>query len=71
MREQLEQRVSELRAEQQKGQQMLAELEAKQAELQQTVLRISGAIQVLEELLAAPSEQNGLVPTASGSATTP
>jgi chromosome segregation ATPase len=55
MREQLEQRVSELRAEQQKGQQMLAELEAKQAELQQTLLRISGAIQVLEELLASPA----------------
>ena len=47
VREQLEQRVGELRAEQQKGQQMLAELEAKQAELRQTLLRISGAIQVL------------------------
>ena len=42
VREQLEQRVGELRAEQQKGQQVLAELEAKQAELRQTLLRISG-----------------------------
>ncbi len=67
MREQLEQRLSELKAEQQKGQQVLAELEAKQAELHQTVLRISGAIQVLEELLAGPSEQDGLVPAAAGS----
>jgi prefoldin subunit 5 len=59
MREQLEQRVSELKAEQQKGQQMLAELEGRQAELRQTLLRISGAIQVLEEVLAGPAAQNG------------
>jgi len=59
MREQLEQRVSELRAEHQKGQQMLTELESQQAELRQTLLRISGAIQVLEELLAGPAVQNG------------
>jgi len=52
MREQLERRVSELKAEQQKGQQMLAELEGREAELRQTLLRITGAIQVLEELLA-------------------
>jgi chromosome segregation ATPase len=59
MREQLEERVSQLKAEQQKGQQMLAELENRQAELRQTLLRISGAIQVLEELLAGPAVQNG------------
>jgi hypothetical protein len=35
---------------------MLADLEAKQANLQQTLLRISGAIQVLEELLAQESQ---------------
>jgi ABC-type Fe3+-hydroxamate transport system substrate-binding protein len=52
MREQLERRVGELRAEQEKGQQVLAELDAQQAELRQTLLRINGAIQVLEELLA-------------------
>jgi prefoldin subunit 5 len=72
VREQLEQRVTELRAEQQKGQQMLAELEAKQAELQQTLLRISGAIQVLEELLAGAPQQDGLVPApATSPATAP
>jgi hypothetical protein len=64
MREQLEQRVSELKAEQQKGQQMLAELEGKEAGLRQTLLRISGAIQVLEELLSAaePTPPNGTAP---------
>jgi chromosome segregation ATPase len=64
MREQLEQRVSELRAEQRKGQEVLTDLEAKEAELRQTLLRISGAIQVLEELLAptGPSASNGAVP---------
>jgi hypothetical protein len=36
---------------------MLAELETRQAELRNTLLRISGAIQVLEELHAQPSEQ--------------
>jgi prefoldin subunit 5 len=66
VREQVEQRVSELKAEQRKGQQMLAEVEAKQAELRQTLLRISGAIQVLEELLAngaGPAQQDNLVPS--------
>lgn len=51
MREQAERRVSELRDEHQKGQQMLAELDGRAAELRQTLMRISGAIQVLEELL--------------------
>ena len=51
MQTQLEQRLAELKAEYQAGQKMLAELEARQAELRQTMLRISGAIQVLEEEL--------------------
>lgn len=53
MRQQLEQRLSELKSEYQAGQKMVADLEARQAELGQTLLRISGAIQVLEELLAS------------------
>lgn len=52
MQAQLEQRLTELRAEFQAGQKMLADLETREAELRQTMLRISGAIQVLEELLA-------------------
>jgi hypothetical protein len=63
MRAQAEARLGELRAEHQKGQQMLAEAEAKVADLRQTLLRITGAIQVLEELLAASAApQNGAAP---------
>jgi predicted nuclease with TOPRIM domain len=55
VREKLEQRLTELRAEYESGRRALAELEQKQATLRDTVLRISGAIQVLEEELGAPS----------------
>lgn len=51
MRAQLEQRVTQLESEYQAGQTMLADLDAQRADLQQTLLRISGAIQVLKELL--------------------
>ena len=58
MRERLEQRLQELKAEYEAGQQMLAELEAKQANLRETLLRISGAVQVLEEELSEANEIN-------------
>jgi predicted nuclease with TOPRIM domain len=51
MKEQLQQRLQTLKTEYEAGQKMLAELEAKQANLRDTLLRISGAIQVLEETL--------------------
>ena len=57
MREQLEQRLTALKAEFEAGQNMLADLEARQAELHKTLLRISGAIQVLEEELARDTNQ--------------
>ena len=57
MRAQLEQRLAELRSEYETGQKMLADLEAKKADLQTTLLRISGAIQVLEEFLAEEPEE--------------
>jgi predicted nuclease with TOPRIM domain len=52
MKQLLEQRLKELRAEFESGQKMMADLESKQANLRDTLLRISGAIQVLEELSA-------------------
>ena len=51
MKEKLSQRLDELKAELKAGQQMEAELEAKLVQLRSTLLRISGAIQVLEEML--------------------
>jgi uncharacterized coiled-coil protein SlyX len=48
--ERLQARLTELRAEYSKGEQTLADLEAKTANVRATMLRISGAIQVLEEL---------------------
>ncbi|MCP5013263.1 MAG: hypothetical protein GY942_25060 [Aestuariibacter sp.] len=58
MKEQLEQRLQRLKQEFASGQKMLADLEVQQNELQQTLLRISGAIQVLGEL-AAGNEDAG------------
>lgn len=59
MTERIQVRLSELRGEFAAGQKALAELDAKQAELRQTLLRISGAIQVLEELTREPQEVEG------------
>jgi len=53
VREQLEERLKTLRHEFETGQGRLRDLEAQQARLRETLLRISGAIQVLEEVLAA------------------
>lgn len=52
MKEQLTKRLAELKSEFEAGQKMLAELEKKRTELETTMLRISGAIQVLDEMLA-------------------
>ena len=51
MREQIKNRIEALAAEYRTGQQMLAELEGREASVKLTLTRISGAIQVLEELL--------------------
>jgi uncharacterized coiled-coil protein SlyX len=59
MKEQLEKRLAELKAEFESGQKVMAELEAKQTNLRDTLLRISGAIQILEEELGkANTESN-------------
>ena len=56
MKEQAKQRLQELQKEFESGQQMLADLQAKEEKLQQTLLRISGAMQILKELLQAEEE---------------
>ena len=53
MRDRLEQRLAELRNELAAGQKMSNEFDARRADLQATMLRISGAIQVMEEMLQA------------------
>ncbi len=70
MKQQLEQRLQSLKSEFEAGQKMLADLEAKQANLRETLLRISGAIQVLEEELSKASEadDNGSHPVETVSA---
>lgn len=52
MREQLRSRLEELKREFDLGQEKLRELESQETQLRQTLLRISGAIQVLEEELS-------------------
>jgi chromosome segregation ATPase len=52
MREQLQSRLNGLKTEFENGQRQLAEVENQAASLRQTLLRISGAIQVLEEELS-------------------
>ena len=56
MKNQLEQRLQTLKVEFESGQKMLTELQAKQANVKETLLRIQGAIQVLEEELAKAEE---------------
>jgi len=52
MQEQMQSRLAELRQEYQLGQGQLHELTQQEAVMRETLLRISGAIQVLEEMLA-------------------
>ena len=56
MKQKLEQRLQALKDELASGQTVMAELDKKQTDLQHTMLRISGAIQVLEELLQESTE---------------
>lgn len=60
MREQLERRLEALKKEFNAGRARSAELEQQQATLHQTLLRISGAIQVLEEELKPESQASAL-----------
>lgn len=59
MRGELERRLTELRSEFEAGRRLEVDLQARLSEVSQTVLRVSGAIQVLEELLSADGSRNG------------
>ena len=63
MKKQLEQRLEELKAEFQKGQNKLQELESETQEVRNTLLRIAGAVQVLEEEIGKANQKNGEVIT--------
>ena len=68
MQEQLKQRLEELKKEYAIGQARLRQLEEEQNRVGETMLRISGAIQVLEEALgeeARPDEAAKLSATAA------
>jgi predicted nuclease with TOPRIM domain len=61
MQEQLQQRLEELKKEFETGQARLRELETEQSYIRETLLRISGAIQVLEEALAQETKPDEAV----------
>jgi prefoldin subunit 5 len=69
MKEKLSQRLEQLRTELKAGQQMGAELQGKLDSLRATMLRISGAIQVLEEMLGNDAEASETSHTATPEAT--
>jgi predicted nucleic acid-binding Zn-ribbon protein len=68
MREQLQRRLEELKKEFGTGQARAVELEKQQATLHQALLRISGAIQVLEEELKAQPQDAAQNASAVGDA---
>jgi hypothetical protein len=68
VKHQLEQRLQELKREFEAGQKALAELELRQSELRDTLLRISGAAQVLEEELQRADHDAPSGPDPSGPA---
>lgn len=66
MRDDLERRLSELREEYRRGKKMLADLQQQEQDLRSSLLRIGGAIQVLEELLTQGDEPAEPAPATEG-----
>lgn len=60
MKEQIEKRINELKEQLEEGKKMIDELEAKRTNIMYALLRINGAIQVLEELIQ--KEENAELP---------
>lgn len=61
MKELIARRLAELKEEFEAGQKMLAELDEKRERLKESMLRIAGAVQVLEELESTPASAQGRV----------
>ena len=53
----IQNRLLELQSEYERGQETLSRLQAQESQLQDELLRIAGAIQVLNELLAQDSDK--------------
>ena len=68
MREQLEARLTELEQEYEFGERRLRDVDLEQARLRETLLRMSGAIQVLRELLDPSGTASDSQPQEIGSA---
>jgi hypothetical protein len=66
MKDQIAERLKSLQTEYDAGQKMLADLDARRAQLTTTLLRIEGAIQVLKEMTGEPAGvgPNGATPEA-------
>jgi hypothetical protein len=59
MNDQLRDRLHDLRAEFESGRQQMKTLDLRRENLERTLLRISGAIQVLEEVLGSEQAESG------------
>ena len=70
MRDEVQARLELLRKEFETGRTRLGELERQQAQLSETMLRISGAIQVLEELAGEGTESAESQPPTDGAVST-
>ena len=68
MQQQIQTRLEVLKKEFETGQAKLRELEMQQSHLRETLLRISGAIQVLEEMIQPAKPNEEPVPRDSSSA---
>lgn len=65
MKDVIEQRLNDLKTEHANGQRLIADLDTRRDSLRSTLLRIAGAIQVLEELLAADASADAAAPAVS------
>jgi hypothetical protein len=70
LRQSAQTRLVTLRQELQTGRDALTQLEARRIQIADTLLRIEGAVQVLEEILSTPEEETPLCPSPNADAPT-